>query len=347
MRIANPLYDSVFKFLMDDPECARTVIATITGLDIDKVEPRPTEMQAEVGSGLLVYRLDFCAHVKLADGGFQLVLIEIQKAKEAEDIMRFRRYLGQQYSNPANVVPGLPPDAVPQPLPVLAIYLLGHKLSGMPTVPAIKVARQQLDAITGKKLVGHSPFIECLSHDSFIIQVPNLHDAARNSLESLLKVFDQHRKDSPDGHTLIIDESQLPVEFRPVLRRLSRAGESEEMRQRMTIEDEYLDDLRRRERRTQRLEEERDKAQANTKKAQAETKTEIKARKKAEADKQKAEERERKAEADKQKAEAQARREKLISAESMRVDGMSDTLVHRYTGIDFAQLDAWIQSGRA
>ena len=325
MRIANPLYDSVFKFLMDDPECARTVIATITGLDIDKVEPRPTEIQAEVGSGLLVYRLDFCAHVNLANGGFQLVLIEIQKAKEAEDIMRFRRYLGQQYSNPANVIPGLSPDAVPQPLPVLAIYLLGHKLSGMPAVPAIKVARQQLDAITGKKLVGHSPFIECLTHDSFIIQVPNLHDAARNSLESLLKVFDQHRKDSPDGHTLIIDESQLPDEFRPVLRRLSRAGESEEMRQRMTIEDEYLDDLRRRERRTQRLEEERDKAQADKK-------AETKARKKAEADKQ--------------KAETQARREKFISAESMRVDGMSDVLVHRYTSIDSAQLDAWINSGR-
>ena len=66
---------------------------------------------------------------------------------------------------------------MPQPLPVLAIYLLGHKLSGMPEVPAIKVARQQLDAITGKKLMGHSPFIECLTHDSFIIQIPNLHIA--------------------------------------------------------------------------------------------------------------------------------------------------------------------------
>ncbi|MEN9361341.1 MAG: hypothetical protein RL095_2876 [Verrucomicrobiota bacterium] len=332
MRIANPLYDSVFKFLMDDPECARTVIATITGLDIDKVEPRPTEMRAEVGGGLLVYRLDFCAHVKLANGGFQLVLIEIQKAKEAEDIMRFRRYLGQQYSNPANVVPGLPPDTVPQPLPVLAIYLLGHKLSGLPEVPAIKVARQQLDAITGKKLVGHSPFIECLTHESFIIQIPNLHDAARNSLESLLKVFDQHRKDSQDGHTLIIDESQLPEEFRPVLRRLSRAGESEEMRQRMTIEDEYLDDLRRRERRTQRLEEERDKAEAD--------------KQKAEADKQKAEADKQKAEADKQKAEAQARRDKLVTAESLRDMNLSEAQISKATGIDLTQLEAWIRSGR-
>ena len=297
MRIANPLYDSVFKFLMDDPDCARTVIATITGLDIVKVEPRPTELQAEVGGGLLVYRLDFCAHVKLADGRFRMVLIEIQKAKEAEDIMRFRRYLGQQYANPANVVPGLPPDAVPQPLPVLAIYLLGHKLSGMPEVPAIKVARQQLDAITGKKLEGHSPFIECLTHESFIIQIPNLHEDARNSLESLLKVFDQHRKDSPDGHTLIIDESQIPEVFRPVLRRLSRAGESEEMRQRMTIEDEVLENLLRKERVALAALERADKAEAREQKAEAD-------KLKAEADKAKAEAREQKAEADKAKAEA-------------------------------------------
>ncbi|MEN9358519.1 MAG: hypothetical protein RL095_54 [Verrucomicrobiota bacterium] len=346
MRIANPLYDSVFKFLMEDPDCARMVIATITGLAIDKVEPRPTEIQAEVNSGLLVYRLDFCAHVKLAKGGFQLVLIEIQKAKEAEDIMRFRRYLGQQYANPANVVPGLPPDELPQPLPVLAIYLLGHKLSGMPEVPAIKVSRQQLDAITGKKLVGHSPFIECLTHDSFIIQIPNLHDAARNSLESLLKVFDQHRRDPQDQHTLIVDESQLPEEFRPVLRRLGRAGESEEMRQRMTIEDEYLDDLRRRERRNQRLEEERDKAQA-------EKKSEVKARKKAEADKQKAEADKQKAEADKQKAEADKQKAEadklriaLSSAEMLRSAQVPEDRVRQGTGIGFAQLDAWIRSGR-
>jgi hypothetical protein len=253
--------------------------------------------------------------------------------------MRFRRYLGQQYANPANIVPGLPPEDPVQPLPVLAIYLLGHKLSGMPEVPAIKVARQQLDAITGKKLAGHSPFIECLTHDSFIIQIPNLHEDARNSLESLLKVFDQHRKDPLDAHTLIVDESQLPEEFRPVLRRLSRAGESPEVRQRMTVEDEYLEDMQRRERRNQRLEEKLDKAEADTKKAQAEKKLEIKARKKAEADKQKAE-------ADKQKAEADKLRIALSSAEMLQAAQMSEDRIRQATGINFAQLDAWIQSGR-
>ena len=332
MRIANPLYDSVFKFLMEDPDCALMIIATITGLDIVEIEARPSELQVEVSAGLLVYRLDFCARIKLEDGKFQLVLIEIQKAKEPEDIMRFRRYLGEQYSSAANVVPGLPPEAVPQPLPVLSIYLLGHKLTGLPEVPAIKVSRKQLDAITGEELPGRSNFIECLTHESFIIQIPNLHEAARNSLESLLNVFDQHRKDPKDNHTLIIDEALVPEEFRPVLRRLRRAGESTEIRQRMTVEDEYLEDLMRRERHRQRLEEKFDH--------------EHELRLQAESDKLKAEAEKLQAEADKQKAEAQARREKFISAESMRIDGMSDALVQRYTGIDFAQLETWIQSGR-
>ena len=325
MRIANPLYDSVFKFLMEDPDCARTVIATITGLEIIRVDPRPTELLAEVGAGLLVYRLDFCAHVKLADGGFHLVLIEIQKAKESEDIMRFRRYLGEQYSSAANIVPDLPPELPPVPMPVLSIYLLGHKLSGLPEVPVIKVERQQRDAITGDILPGRSRFIECLTHDSFIIQIPNLHESARNSLERLLGFFDQHRKDPRDNHTLIIDESQVPTEFRPVLRRLSRAGESDEIRQKMTVEDEVLSSL---------LREERAKLAA------------IERADKAEADKLKAEADKLKAEADKLKAEADKQRIAFNSAEMLRSAQVSEDRIRQATGIDFAQLEDWIRAGR-
>ena len=61
---------------------------------------------------------------------------------------------------------------------------------------------------------------------------------------------------------------------------------------------------------------------------------------------QKAEERENKAKADKQRAEAKNLRDKFVAAEAMRADGISDVLVHRYTGIDAAQLDVWIRSGR-
>jgi len=44
-----------------------------------------------------VYRLDFSARIKTQNGAVKQVIIEIQKAKFAADIMRFRRYLGEQY----------------------------------------------------------------------------------------------------------------------------------------------------------------------------------------------------------------------------------------------------------
>ncbi len=45
---------------------------------------------------LTVYRLDFSAKIKTTEGT-KTVLIEIQKAKLATDIIRFRKYLGEQY----------------------------------------------------------------------------------------------------------------------------------------------------------------------------------------------------------------------------------------------------------
>ena len=50
---------------------------------------------------MAVYRLDFAAKIK-TDTGDQTILIEIQKAKYAADIMRFRRYLGSQYRDKNN-----------------------------------------------------------------------------------------------------------------------------------------------------------------------------------------------------------------------------------------------------
>ena len=44
-----------------------------------------------------VFRIDFAARLRMADGSEQLVIIEIQKAKFPTDILRFRKYLGTQY----------------------------------------------------------------------------------------------------------------------------------------------------------------------------------------------------------------------------------------------------------
>ena len=115
MYIANPIYDSVMKYLLEDNKLARLFLGTIIGHKIEKLEPRPQEYVLdldETGQArrrrksspfLTVYRLDFAAKIRLPDGTQQLVVLELQKAKFYTDIMRFRRYLGQQYANKENI----------------------------------------------------------------------------------------------------------------------------------------------------------------------------------------------------------------------------------------------------
>ena len=103
MHIANPIYDVVFKYLMDDSKIAKLFISTIIGEKILSLDFLPKEKVVELEHrSLTVYRLDFSAKIQTADG-YKNVLIEIQKAKFATDIMRFRRYLGEQYQKKENV----------------------------------------------------------------------------------------------------------------------------------------------------------------------------------------------------------------------------------------------------
>lgn len=104
MRIANPIYDVVFKYLLDDEKVARLVLSALLGKEVLELQFRPTEVQHEAanpdGTQLLVLRLDFAATVRLEDGGHKLGLIEIQKARTASDVQRFRRYLATNSTMP-------------------------------------------------------------------------------------------------------------------------------------------------------------------------------------------------------------------------------------------------------
>ncbi|HMZ60948.1 MAG TPA: hypothetical protein PL048_19380, partial [Leptospiraceae bacterium] len=116
IALANPVYDTVFKFLLEDLVIARELISEIIHQEIISIEVRPQEStvtvdRKETGISeknafqkesrehtpfLTVYRLDFLAEIKTSEGT-KKVLIELQKAKLSTDIMRFRKYLGEQY----------------------------------------------------------------------------------------------------------------------------------------------------------------------------------------------------------------------------------------------------------
>jgi hypothetical protein len=241
VRIANPIYDVVFKYLLDDEKVARLLLSALLGKEVLEVQFRPTEVHHEAprpdGTQLLVLRMDFAATLRLANGGRKLVLVEIQKARTAWDVQRFRRYLGSNYASPENVC--LDPDGNEQALPIVTIYFLGEGLERV-DVPVLRINRHYLDVATGEEVRITDPFVEALTHDCIVVQINRLKNRRRTELERLLEVFDQGRAARLDPHLLDILEENFPEHYRAVLRRLMRAGAEQEVREKMDIEDDIL-----------------------------------------------------------------------------------------------------------
>ena len=244
MQIANPIYDAVFKFMMKDNKVAKLLLSAIIGEEIIKLDFRPTELEIPLNEAITVLRMDFNALVHYQDGTEQLIIIEIQKAKLHTDIMRFRRYLGEQYMNSSNSkeVETARDGIRKKAFPILSIYFLGHPLEHATDIPVIKVARQYYNLATGEVLTEKEEFIESLTHDSYIIQIRYLSGNRGTELEQLLSIFDQSNQ-GKDFHILTIKEEEVPKRYRPVLRRLLLAIADAKVRQLMNAEDDIIEEF--------------------------------------------------------------------------------------------------------
>ncbi|HJA86675.1 MAG TPA: hypothetical protein H9950_10915, partial [Candidatus Bacteroides avicola] len=87
------------------------------------------------------------------------------------------------------------------------------------------------------------PFIESLTHDSIIVQIPYLQGRARNHLERLLSVFDQECRMATDVHFLQINDEGMDKEGRLLVNRLVMAAASPDVRREMQVEDEILSEI--------------------------------------------------------------------------------------------------------
>lgn len=235
-RIAYPLYDVVFKYLMEDLEVARRLISAVIGREILHIETRAQEhaYALEKHPTLTVYRLDFAATVRTAEGQIHQVAIEVQKSKDVPDILRFRRYLGEHYARASSGE-----GAAKTALPIISIYIVGFDLqSEHAIVHAVKEFR---DAVTGEEVEMRAEFVQLLTHESYFIQASLLPTRTRSKVERLLSVFS--RKWAHDeAHNWIIefDESEggEDEDLRLVLRRLELAIADSEVRQRILAVEE-------------------------------------------------------------------------------------------------------------
>ena len=247
MEIANPIYDVVFKYMMEDNTVAKLLISSIIGEEVINLEPKPQEHTREKDKGaskgeipnLTVYRLDFSARIRLDDGQHKVIIIEMQKADLPTDIMRFRRYLGEQYTDSDNSIAN---DDGIEAMQIYAIYFLGKEL-GVYDAPVLSVSPEVRDVSTGAVVHRENKFIEGLHHKSWIVQISCLKERRRNELEKLLSVFDQNNRTS-DNHILNVREEDFSEKIRPIIRRLKGAASDSKVKKQMKEEDEILKYLR-------------------------------------------------------------------------------------------------------
>jgi hypothetical protein len=216
MIIANPIYDVVFKRMMENERVAKFFIGTLLEENIEAIEVKPQEYTYEgeldfnnptdvkkyedrikERNSIWVYRLDFIATIKTEKGEYKKILIEIQKAKNLVDLMRFRNYLAEQYKKEDTI------NNVKIALPITTIYILGFKLPEIETA-CLKVERNYIDHINKTTLTTKSDFVEKLTHDSFIVQVERITNRYQTKLDKLLSIFEQSN---------FVDDKKIIKEF--------------------------------------------------------------------------------------------------------------------------------------
>jgi hypothetical protein len=245
--------------MIEDNRVAKAFLSAIIGEEVSELDFASQERTVRVssrkeggeddsppeGSGInfTVCRFDFSARIATSEGSYKTVLIELQKAKLASDIMRFRRYVGLHYQNPDNSYGEGDSRKARQ---IYCIFLLGYDI-GFPGSVVVSVDSVIRDVTTGKALSGPNEFTDSLHHRSWIVQTEQLKYHRRTDMEKLLSIFDQENR-TRNHHILNVDEDDFPEHYRPIIRRLRMASESEDMQIEMEMEDDYLKELQDKER---------------------------------------------------------------------------------------------------
>ena len=239
--VANPLYDAVFKYLMEDDRIAKTILTALLKKKVVDVKIRRNEYaNLNRRESISMFRIDFAATVLDEDNKPHLMLIELQKTWLPTETLRFRRYLALQYNNEENM---LKEDHEKYAIPMVAIYLLGHCV-GKIEEPVIYVNHYAYN-YDGKKVEEGipDPFVESLQHD-IIVQIPLLHGRVNNRLEKVLCLFDQTNV-ADNKKVIKVDDKQFEGDndMEYIVRRLQSAAADPDMRYQMNAEDEFFKEL--------------------------------------------------------------------------------------------------------
>jgi len=280
--IPNPIYDVVFRYLMEDTDSAMIVISTLINEKIKKLHLEPTthsekkenlfgiELQdPQTKEDVYLFHLDFTAVIELPDGSDELIMIELQKASEPEDIFRIKRYISKNFQRKQHKEITDPKthaiETINKPIRLIPIFILNFRIENEINDLLIKTNRLKTGVFKNKNLQKHNEFIDNLSYDIWVVQLPNLQnvveddykdDEYKQKLYSLLKLFDQKSKVIDNEHRLRIIRKFFPGFLDRVIKRIHAASfNNPDLEEQMYAEDEYLKTLIKRDNKISLLEE--------------------------------------------------------------------------------------------
>ena len=240
IHIANPIYDSVFKYLMEDERIAKIILSALLKREVVDVKVRRNEYTNGTRDKVSMFRIDFGAQIRKEDGSLQLILIELQKTWLETETLRFRQYLGAHYANPENILQENNPEGYA--IPMVTVYLLGHRVGDIEE-PVLYVNHKAFSYQGEEVSKGlPNPFVDSLVHDSIIVQIPLLHGQINTRLDKVLSVFDQHLKEGKNRQVLTIDDDRYSGDndMTYLIRRLLAAASDTKLRHDMNVEDEFF-----------------------------------------------------------------------------------------------------------
>ncbi len=233
MKIANPLYDHAFKYLMSNDKLARKVLSTILEQEVVELDLAQQEyVVTDEDRHFTLFRLDFKAVISNNQGKKEKVLIELQKSKLPTNLLRFRNYLGNAYTQKKQNK-----EEDPILLPIIAIYILGYNVEDIPVMAAL-VDRKVIDISSKKEIKVDSDFIELLTHKTYAIQVRRLPEKRKTQLEKFMTLFNQAWISDKN---YILDLEEVPEEFKDIAAYLRKPLVDKKLLNKLAAEEEMED----------------------------------------------------------------------------------------------------------
>ena len=258
-HVVNPIYDTVFKYIMQDEKVAKVLIGNILKTKVVSIQMNNNEYAAMLPDGKKVFKLDFSATILDKDGKHQLVHIEVQKALEEGEIMRFRSYLGAIYMDSTKKYletiqnPKTQEEiTVEHPLPIHSIYILGHELGdglSESVMHGENIFKDQDGNII--QIPANNDYINGLTHTVTFVIAPLTKKNVKTHLDRLLTIFSDI---TPNSQEIELDEYYDDSEdYRTLMRALQRASADKQLRGNLDLEQFAWGNQMKMERRNQQL----------------------------------------------------------------------------------------------